>query len=62
MSEAYLRTEAFSHIGFEVKQEIKSYYNICIQNVSGIHFKNVEKVFFKMESPHVSDHTEYRMF
>ncbi len=28
MSEAYLRTEAFGHIGFEAKQEMKSHYNI----------------------------------
>ncbi len=28
ISEAYLRTEAFGHIGFEAKQEMKPYYNI----------------------------------
>ncbi len=45
ISEAYLRTETFGHIGFEAKQEMKPY---CTQNLSGSHF---EKVFFKMESP-----------
>ncbi len=28
ISEAYLRTEAFGHIGFEAKQEMKPYYEI----------------------------------
>ncbi len=28
ISEACLRTEAFSHIGFEAKQEMKPYYKI----------------------------------
>ncbi len=29
ISEAYLRTEAFDHIGFEAKQEINPYDNIA---------------------------------
>ncbi len=28
ISEAYGRSEAFGHIGFEAKQEMKPYYNI----------------------------------
>ncbi len=28
ISENYLRTEAFRHIGFEAKQEMKHYYDI----------------------------------
>ncbi len=29
ISEAYLRTQAFGHIRFEAKQEMKPYYNIA---------------------------------
>ncbi len=28
LTKAYLRTEAFGHIGYEAKQEMKPYYNI----------------------------------
>ncbi len=55
ISETYLITEAFGHIGFEAKQEMKPY---CTQNLSGGHFEKVEKDFFQDGGTHVSDNTE----
>ncbi len=50
MSEAYLGTEAFHHIGFAAKQKI-SYIMILYTNLSDSHFEKVFLMFFKMESP-----------
>ncbi len=54
MSEAYLRTEAFHHIGVEEKQELSPYYD-------SVHkpFSESWESFVQDGVTHVSDNTEY---
>ncbi len=51
ISEAYLRIEVISDIGFEAKQEMKSYYNIVHQSLSGGHFEKVDIFFSRWSHP-----------
>ncbi len=58
--EAYLRTEAFGHIGFEAKQEMKPYYNIVHKAFQVAILRKLS--YFQDGVTHVSDNTEYKMF
>ncbi len=49
ISEAYLR-EAFGHIGFEAKQEMKPYYNIVHKAFQVAILIKLRLFLFKMES------------
>ncbi len=62
ISEAYLRTEVFGHIGFEFKQEMKPYYNIVHTKPFGWPFWESWDSLFQDGVTHVSDNTEYKMF
>ncbi len=55
-----LRTEAFSHIGFEAKQELKPYYIIVHKAFQGDILRKLGQ-FFQDAVIHVSDNTEYKM-
>ncbi len=59
--EAYLRTEVFSHIGFEAKQEMKPYYNIVHKAFQAAILRKLRQ-FFQDGITHVSDNTEHKMF
>ncbi len=61
MSEAYPRTEAFSYIGFEAKQEMNPYYNIVHKAFQAATLRKL-RTFFQDGVTHVSDNIEYKMF
>ncbi len=61
MSEDYLRTEVFGHIGFEAKQEMKPYYNI-VQKAFQVAILRKLRYLFQDGVTHVGDNTEYKMF
>ncbi len=61
ISEACLRMEAFGHIGFEAKQEMKPYYNI-VHKTFQVAILGKLRQFFQDGVTHVSDNTEYKMF
>ncbi len=49
ISEAYLRTEVFGHIGFEAKQEMKPYYNIVHNAFQVAILRKLRQFFLKMK-------------
>ncbi len=51
ISEDYLRTEVFGHIGFEAKQEMKPCYNIVHKVFQMSILRKLGQFFFKIESP-----------
>ncbi len=61
ISEAYLRTEAFHHIGFEAKQEMKPYYDIVHKPFRWQFWKSW-KSLFQDGVTHISDNTEHKMY
>ncbi len=61
MSEDYLRTEVFGHIGFEAKQEMKRYYNIVHKAFQAAILRKLRQ-FFQDGVSHVSDNTDSKMF
>ncbi len=61
ISEVYLRTEAFSHFGYEAKQKMKPYYNIVHKTFKAAILRKLRQGFFQDGVTYVSDNTEYKM-
>ncbi len=51
ISESYLRTLVFSHIGFETKQEMKPYYNIVHKAFRAAILRKLRQFFSRWSNP-----------
>ncbi len=51
ISEAYLRTETFDHIGFETKQEMTPYYHIVHKTFQVAILRNLRRFLSRWSHP-----------